>query len=112
MEGDEDVPHSIPHTVVEVAVPRGAVMREALESLDGVDIRSFLIAWCNDEECPQVLVWSIPKRFEICVGGGDSRSPRQGSGTSGERMEVVDVISTSLVAHTTRRRKDPQEEVG
>ena len=26
-------------------------------------------------------------------------------------MEVVDVISASLVAQTTRRRKDPQEEV-
>ena len=39
MEGDEDVPHSIPDTAVEVAVPRGAVMREALEGLDGVDIR-------------------------------------------------------------------------
>ena len=31
VEGDEDVPHSIPDTAVEVAVPRGAVMREALE---------------------------------------------------------------------------------
>ena len=36
VEGDEEVPHSIPDTVVEVAVPRGAVMREALEGLDGV----------------------------------------------------------------------------
>ena len=39
VEGDEEVPHSIPDTAVEVAVPRGAVMREALEGLDGVDIR-------------------------------------------------------------------------
>ena len=33
VEGDEEVPHSIPDTAFEVAVPRGAVIREALEGL-------------------------------------------------------------------------------
>ena len=31
--------HSIPDTAVEVAVARGAVMREAWEGLDGVDVK-------------------------------------------------------------------------
>ena len=65
VEGDEEVPHSIPDTAVEVAVPRGAVMREALEGLDGVDVRRmFCVAWCSDEDCPQVLVWPIQERSE------------------------------------------------
>ena len=54
-------------------------MREALEGLDGVDIRRiFSLGGAVMKSVPKFLFGPF---HEICIGGGDSRSPRQGSGT-------------------------------
>ena len=53
---------------------------------------------------PKFLFGPFRNALKLCVGGADRRSPRQGSGTSGERMEVVDVISASLVAQIPKRK--------
>ena len=88
VEGDEDVLHSIPDTVVEVAVPRGAVMREALQGLDGVDIRrifslrgavmkgvpKFLfgpfrngnLRWRRRQQVPQAWKWYVRREDGSC----------------------------------------------
>ena len=89
-------------------------MREALEAWTS---EFFVFAWCSDEDCPKFVFGPFGNALKFALGEATAGPPgrevvRQGSGTSGKRMEVVDVASTSLVAQTTRRRKDPQEEIG
>ena len=58
--GEEEVPHSIPDTAVEVVAPGGPALREVLERLDMVCVKRG-----SDANSPEVPLWPFSKRTDI-----------------------------------------------
>ena len=83
--GEEEVPHSIPDTAVEVVVPRGPALREALESLDLVDTRMFALRGAVMKTVPKFLFGPFRNALkfameEATTGVPDRESVRQARG--------------------------------
>ena len=84
--GEEEVPHSIPDTAVEVVAPRGPALREALERLDLVDTtRIFALRGAVMKTVPKFLFGPFRNALkfameEATAGVPDRESVRQARG--------------------------------
>ena len=84
--GEEEVPHTIPDTAVEVVAPRVPALREALEGMDAVDVtRIFTLRGAVMKAVPKFLFGQFRNALkfaleEATAGVLDRESVRQSRG--------------------------------